>query len=186
MTPQKTDEQLLTDFQTGNRAALAELARRYEQPLLGLASGLLGWQRDLACDSLQETWLRVIRFGKQFAGRGSFKTWVYRIAINQCRSLREFRGGARVDSLPVSADVGTGPGSTAGAADQNQAVRRAVEQLDPDKRLIVLLCYHSGMTHEQAADVLELPLGTLKSRLHAALTELRTAVGASRSRDAHD
>ena len=57
-------------------------------------------------------------------------------------------------------------------------VRRAVERLDDDKRFVVLLCYHAGLTHEQAAEILELPLGTLKSRLHAALTELRGVLAA--------
>ncbi len=178
--PEKTDEQLLSDFLAGERAALAELALRYEPRLLGLAAGLLAGRRDLACDAVQETWLRVIRFGRQFAGRSSFKTWVYRIAVNQCRSLQEFNGrGADPDPLPTKPAVVAGPAITAEVADQNDAVRRAVERLDPDKRLVILLCYHTGMTHEQAADILEVPLGTLKSRLHAALTELRAELSAA-------
>ena len=178
--PAKTDEDLLANFLAGERAALQELAVRYESRLLGLAAGLLGGQRDLACDAVQETWLRVIRFGRQFAGRSSFKTWVYRIAVNQCRSLREFNNhGATLDPVPGQAAAADGPALTAEAVDQNQAVRRAVEALDPDKRLVILLCYHTEMTHEQAADILEVPLGTLKSRLHAALTELRAALSAA-------
>jgi RNA polymerase sigma-70 factor (ECF subfamily) len=57
-------------------------------------------------------------------------------------------------------------------------LRTAVGRLDEDRRLVVLLCYHAGMTHAQAAEILDLPLGTLKSRLHAALTELRAMLGA--------
>jgi RNA polymerase sigma-70 factor (ECF subfamily) len=177
--PTTSDEQLLSDFLTGERAALAELANRYEARLLGLAAGLLAGRRDLACDAVQETWLRVIRFGHQFGGRSSFKTWVYRIAVNQCRSLQEFNGhAADRDPLPGKPPTAAGPAAAAEAADQSRAVRAAVERLDPDKRLVVLLCYHAGMTHEQAADILEVPLGTLKSRLHAALTELRAALSA--------
>jgi RNA polymerase sigma-70 factor (ECF subfamily) len=179
MTAEKTDEQLLSEFLAGRRAALAELAGRYERSLLGLAAGLLSGRPDLACDAVQETWLRVIRFGKQFMGRSSFKTWLYRIAINQCRTLH----AAPVSSTPTDEvrhmPAGDAqPDETAETIDQNHAVRRAVGRLDPDKRTVVLLCYHSGMTHEQAADVLEVPLGTLKSRLHAALTELRASLGA--------
>jgi len=180
MTAEKTDEQLLSDFLTGERAALAELALRYEPRLLGLALGLLAGQRDLACDAIQETWLRVIRFGNQFAGRSSFKTWVYRIAVNQCRSLQTLRAaGETTDPPPAKHATDAGPARAAEAADQNHAVRQAVERLDADKRLVILLCYHTGMTHEQAAEILELPLGTLKSRLHAALTELRAALSAA-------
>ncbi len=178
--PAKTDEGLLADFLAGERAALAELAVRYEPRLLGLAAGLLAGRRDLACDAVQETWLRVIRFGRQFAGRSSFKTWVYRIAVNQCRSLRELNNrDPELDPLPSKPAVAAGPAAAAEVADQNQVVRHAVERLDPDKRLVVLLCYHTGMTHEQAAEILEIPLGTLKSRLHAALTELRAALSAA-------
>src|SRR5215510_2230127 len=82
------DEGLLREFVRGKREALGELARRYERALLGLASGLLDGRADLACDAVQETWVRVIRFGPTFDGRSSFKTWVYRIAINQCRTVK--------------------------------------------------------------------------------------------------
>jgi RNA polymerase sigma-70 factor (ECF subfamily) len=57
--------------------------------------------------------------------------------------------------------------------DTQAALRAHLRHLHPDRRLILLLCYHQGMTHAHAADILGLPLGTLKTRLHAALTELR-------------
>jgi RNA polymerase sigma-70 factor (ECF subfamily) len=179
MTADRTDEQLLEAFLTGQRKALAELARRYERPLLGLASGLLGGRRDLACDAVQETWLRVIRFGRQFMGRSSFKTWLYRIGINQCRSLQAVRVVPNDGEALKNTSFGSGgPAEAVAVADQNHTLRRAVATLDSDRRLVVLLCYHSGMTHEQAAEILGIPLGTLKSRLHAALTELRAALSA--------
>ncbi len=208
----QTDEQLLSAFVGGQSAALGELARRYERALLGLARGLLGGREDLACDAVQETWLRVIRFGHQFAGRCSCKTWLYRIGINQSRTLRSSQASlereicesalatpgenvadaqARIQahsspSRPSGESAGRGPAVAADApalaAEQNHAVRRAVERLDLDKRVIVLLCYHGGMTHEQAAEILEIPLGTLKSRLHGALTELRASLSAKVSK----
>jgi RNA polymerase sigma-70 factor (ECF subfamily) len=177
--PNKSDEQLLSEFLGGRTVALGELARRYEAPLLGLACGVLGGRRDLASDAVQETWLRVIRFGKQFAGRSCFKTWLYRIALNQCRSLQAPRVAPSLDgdagALPVD---DRRPDRAAQQADENHALRAAVGRLDEDRRLVVLLCYHAGMTHAQAAEILDVPLGTLKSRLHAALTELRTTLGA--------
>lgn len=178
MSQPKTDEQLLHDFLAGERAALGELARRYETALLGLATGLLSGRRDLASDAVQETWVRVIRFGKNFMARSSLKTWLYRIAVNQCRSLTMPPGvpASKVD--PETPATVTSVDTPAVAADRNHAVRRAVAQLDADKRFAVLLCYHANMTHAEAAEVLELPLGTLKSRLHAALTELRTLLPA--------
>ena len=173
-----TDEGLLREFVRGKREALGELARRCERALLGLASGLLDGRTDLACDAVQETWVRVIRFVAGFDGRSSFKTWVYRIAINQCRTVK----GRMRDAGTVN---GVGPasehrppekpetGDANGASDEKAWLREQVRLLSPDKRTVLLLCYHEGMTHQQAAEILEVPLGTLKSRLHAALTTLR-------------
>lgn len=173
----KTDEQLLADFVAGRSAALGALARRHETALLGLAAGVLHGRRDLACDAVQETWVRVIRFAGQFAGRSSVKTWLYRITVNQCRTLLDSLPAERATAEPPDAAAPPSPPErTLHRAETNHAVRRAVEQLEAERRLVVLLCYHGGMTHEQAAEILEIPLGTLKSRLHAALNELRAAL----------
>jgi RNA polymerase sigma-70 factor (ECF subfamily) len=175
MAENQTDEQLLRAFVAGKQPALAELARRYERPLLGLANGVLASQGDrVACDIVQETWLRVIRFGGSFDGRSRFKTWLYRIAINQCRSLLAARPAEEPsEQLDSESSAEVSPARAAQEDELKQQVRHALEQLPPEKREVLLLCYHSGMTHEQAAEILEIPLGTLKSRLHAALQDLR-------------
>ncbi|MHC4220501.1 MAG: RNA polymerase sigma factor [Planctomycetota bacterium] len=174
MDSNPTDEQLLSAFVKGDRAALGRLASRYEPSLLGLAGGLLGGTSPLACDAVQETWMRVIRHGHSFNGRSSLKTWLYRIAVNRCRDLasREKRRG----TVAVKNDPDGGgdcPDQCSIKQEGNEALRDAVRGLTPAKREIVLLCYHEAMTHDQAAEVLEIPVGTLKSRLHAALGELR-------------
>lgn len=178
MDSDRTDEQLLQAFVTGTRGALGELAQRYERKLLGLACGLLGGRRDLACDAVQETWVRVIRYGRGFDGRSRFKSWLYRIAINECRSLLDLqrRSETRAAAVPGPVRIPPAPDERPGEADRNDALRAAVAELDESKRSVVLLCYHAGMTHEQAAEILELPLGTLKSRLNAALNELRRSL----------
>jgi RNA polymerase sigma-70 factor (ECF subfamily) len=174
MSSSRTDESLLADFRTGDRGALAELARRYERAWLGAALGFVGGRRELACDAVQETWVRIIRFADRFDQRSRFKTWAYRILINRCRDLLEMGNGHVVAEMPTDAAA---PASRAARpaelADEHDSVRRAVSQLPPEQRAIVLLCYHADLTHEQAAEILELPSGTLKSRLHAALNELR-------------
>src|SRR5262249_29261237 len=99
MASQLDDEQLLKRFAKGERNALGELARRYELPLLGLACGMLGGRRDLAMDAVQETWMRVIRFHSNFNGRSSVKTWLYRIAINQCRNVQAMNNRANLSEV---------------------------------------------------------------------------------------
>lgn len=172
-----TDEQVMRQFAAGARNALAELARRFEGPMLGMAAGLLGEQRELACDAVQETWLRVIRFAGKFDGRSSVKTWLYRILINQCCDLRRICRAAATSlnstDKPAHAPVAESVGTEASSRETNHAVLEAVERLPTDQRTVVLLCYHAGMTHAQAAEILEIPVGTLKSRLHAALERLR-------------
>lgn len=179
MDPQAPDETLLSDFQAGEQAALGELARRYERPLLGLASGLLDGRTDMASDAVQETWVRVIRFADKFSGRSSFKTWLYRIAINQCRTVKSRMKPSAPPPLNGTPDADSTPATD---PDDKAWLREQVRLLSPDKRTVLLLCYHEGMSHSQAADILEVPIGTLKSRLHAALTTLRAALASEAAR----
>ena len=164
---------LLRDFAAGRREALGELASRHERALLGLALGLVGDEAG-AREVVQEMWLRVIRHAATFRGGSTVKTWLYRIVINQCHDhrAREQRQ-RRVKGRGSDDAVGTPP-----EPETNAVLHEAVAALPEDRRVIVLLCYHADMTHEQAAAILEIPVGTLKSRLHAALKELRTRLGA--------
>jgi RNA polymerase sigma-70 factor (ECF subfamily) len=100
-TEGRSDEALLRAFAGGERGALGELAARYERSLLGFARGVLR-SEDLACDAVQEAWVRVIRHAETFRGRSSFKTWMYRIVINRCNDIRS---GAERRGLQ---SVGTG------------------------------------------------------------------------------
>lgn len=162
------DERLLANFLRGDRSALAELARRYEAPLLGLAAAVLRGRTDLARDAVQETWVRIIRHGHTYSARSSFKTWIYRIALNQCRTIAA--GAGRSPRPPADSDPPIDP---ALLAEDKDWLREQLQALPPDRRLLLLLCYHDNMTHRTAAQILGIPLGTLKSRLHAALTDLR-------------
>ena len=172
-----SDEELLQAFVQGRRSALGELAGRYEVSLLNLSLAILG-SRELACDAVQETWVRVLRFAHKFNGQSRFKTWFYRIAINQCRSLLagEKTGGAEGPEQPAS--EAHDPSRQAVANDEAEKLKRAVEGLTPPLRETILLCYTHGLTHEETAEVMQIPLGTVKSRVHAALEQLRETLKA--------
>lgn len=174
-----SDERLLAMFVCGDEAALGELARRYEGLLLGLCTGMLG-DRALAMEAVQETWLRVIRHGRTYDGRASVKTWVYQIAMNRCRDLGRARTSSRARELAhhersaahkVPEAVGTGG--------VDPRLEEAVRGLEDHQRETVILCYHRGLTHRQAAEVLGVPMGTVKSRLNKALEKLRETLGAA-------
>jgi len=175
------DEQLLAAFLKGDRAALGLLAQRYEIALLGLCRGLVDGRSDLAMDAVQETWVRVIRFGDRFTGKSSFKTWLYRIAINQAANVRKSSRSQRLLETKMAAIRTNHSGAeTVKQEAMNDELRKVLTVLGdlPDaQRSAVALCHHAGMTHEQAAEVLEIPVGTLKSRLHAAMKHLREKLG---------
>lgn len=181
MPPDDADRLLLRRVASGQKDALGELASRYEPMLLGLATGLLGGRVDLARDAVQDAWVRVIRHAHGFQERSSVKTWLYRIVINRCKDIRAKRTFAPLPDEDLQ--MGSAPGrSEAGAPQQlvtgerSAILRGAVAALPAPARLLILLCYHQGLTHEQAADVLEIPVGTIKSRLNAALNELRSTL----------
>ncbi len=185
-TGRTTDEELLASFRAGNRDAFGLLASRHETALLGLAKGLLGGSRTLATEAVQDTWVRVIRHAHTFDSRASVRTWLYRIVINRCRDVnaRERRAATLARAFAVNRrPVGQAKRpriacmnaeSTASTmSDDLAALLPALATLPEDRREVVVLVYGRGMTHEAAADVLAIPLGTLKSRLHAALRHLR-------------
>ena len=176
MEEARTDLELLRSIASRDIAALESLTSRYERPLLGLARALLDQREDLARDVVQDCWLRVVKSAGSFRGESAVKTWLYRIVINRANDVRA--RWIRQDQTPANAEPppGSSPGCTFGAFDI-QRLHQAVSALPSDRRLLLLLCYHQDLTLVQAADILGLPLGTVKSRLHAALEELRSQLG---------
>lgn len=181
MSEPTSDRDLFARFVAGDEQGLAMLAERYEMPMIGLARGLLGGREELARDAVQDTWLRVIRAAHTYNAQASVKTWLYRILINRCHDLRSSPKNAPARE---PADV-AGPERRPPSEERDPALSRALESLPEDRRTILVLCYHRGMTHEHAASVLGIPLGTLKSRLNAALNELRSNLASDQSRNRH-
>jgi RNA polymerase sigma-70 factor (ECF subfamily) len=188
MSQRDADQPLADALRADPAAALPELARRYEPALLGLAYGWLGGDRELACDAVQNMWVRVLRHGRGFNGRSGLRTWLYRILVNECHSIRwQAWRAERHIRLPASDSRGrvpqagntgsetTAPSPSDGIEQQEglAELQRAVKALPEDQRSVVLLCYHADLRHEEAAEILQIPLGTLKSRLHAVLQALR-------------
>ena len=172
--PPEDDAALLSRFASKRDAdALGTLATRHEGALLGLARGLMRGKDDLACEAVQSAWLKVIQYAASFKGTCAVKTWLYRIVINQCRDL-----AARERRLAARASAGSnGTVEAPRAAPESRGeVAHAVALLPPHQREVVLLCYHADLTHVQASEILRIPIGTLKSRLNAALTALRSSL----------
>jgi RNA polymerase sigma-70 factor (ECF subfamily) len=171
--PTVSDERLLARFVAGQDEALGELARRHERAMIGLARGML-WDEGLAREAVQETWVRVIRFGSGYDGRASVKTWLYHILVNRCRDrLRSDRARSARERRRARDEAGAHGSEMDDRGALSERVRDAVRELEEPGRETVILCFHRGMTHREAADVLGVPIGTIKSRLHKAIGRLR-------------
>jgi RNA polymerase sigma-70 factor (ECF subfamily) len=182
----ESDEQLLLGYrQTGRREQFAELVRRYERELFNYLRRYLG-DPGMAEDAFQATFLQVHLKADQFEEGRRVRPWLYTIATNQAidaqRRNRRHRmvsldrvgmegeeAGKLVDLL-VSSDED--PADRAVHFERGDWVREALGELSDSMRSVVQLVYYEGMKYREAAEVLSIPVGTVKSRLHSAIARL--------------
>lgn len=184
------DEALAARARQGDGEAFAALVRRYQTPLFRYTQRMLGNVQD-AEDAFQETFLRVHRnFYKYEPGR-PFRPWLYRIAANLCRDRLRYRLRRRWVSLDAPLVTGESSGATlgdmvAGAgteadlgarnAETNRRIAKALGTLSTKHREVFVLARFEGLTYEEIATVLEVPLGTVKSRMSKATGTLFRAL----------
>jgi len=187
----RTDEELLEAYRGGEAAVFPTLIQRYHDDLLRFLVRLTG-NRVTAEDAFQETFLQVHLSAETFDVTRKFKPWLFTIAANKARDA--LRKNSRRRALDLSAPINNGGGGSGGGGDQGgrtfvdlleidipppgsgiedeeqaNMVQQAVDSLPWSLREILLLAYFQRMSYSQIADSLEIPLGTVKSRLHAAV-----------------
>jgi len=169
----RSDEDLMAAVASGDEAALAALIDRYAASVHAYLLRHSG-NRDDADDLLQETWVRVARSAKSFDTARRFRSWIYGIASNLARDL--FR--RRVTRERTLRDLASHPPAAPGADPVDRSkLRERIAELPENKRAVLLLRYFEGMSEAEMAETLGIPRGTVKSRLHAALCELRGGYG---------
>ena len=174
---------LLDQCRRGNAGAFERLVALYENKVYNLAFRMVGNYED-ASDIAQEAFLKVYTSLDQFRGESSFSTWLYRVVSNAC--LDELRRRARHRAIsidtPVSAEdpstrqIPSGdpePGHAIERAEVRTAVQQGIMELPDDHRIILVLRDIHGLSYEEIAQVLDMPLGTVKSRLNRARLGLR-------------
>jgi RNA polymerase sigma-70 factor (ECF subfamily) len=168
---------LLEAMLAGERDALRVLVERHQTALTGYLDRLVGPDWSLAQDLCQETFLRVLR---QAAPRGDrpFRPWLYTIATNLARDhfkSATVRRAARLDLSQIEqlCDSAQGPEEYALQVEQQSAIVAAISVLGAEYRAALLLRFYSGMSLQEIADTLEIPLGTVKSRLSVGLRLLK-------------
>jgi RNA polymerase sigma-70 factor (ECF subfamily) len=182
-----TDEQLLQTYrQTGDREAFALLVYRYERELYNYLRRYLG-NAEMAEDVFQATFLLVHRRCDQFHSDRKFRPWLYTIATNQAIDARRRTKRHKMLSLDTPRDqendeVGqlvnmletaeANPLDTTLDEERKNLIRSTLEQLPEQLYAVVQLVYYQGMKYREAAEVLGIPVGTVKSRVHAAISQL--------------
>jgi RNA polymerase sigma factor (sigma-70 family) len=164
MEAMASDEELAGRIVRGDEAALEELLGRYSRPLASFISRHTGGH-DVE-DLHQETWIRVVGAIDSFDRQRKFSTWIFRIAINLCRD-RHRRYAARPSGSADSDEVGYTEDSSAALDAQS-----LLALLPVDQREAIVLRYYHDLSEAEMADVIGVPQGTVKSRLHAGLSKL--------------
>jgi RNA polymerase sigma-70 factor (ECF subfamily) len=188
-----TDEDLLLAYRNrGDRRAFDELVHRYEAELYSYLRNYLG-DAQMAEDAFQTTFLQVHLKCGQFEPGRKVRPWLYTVATNQAIDAQRRNRRHRMVSLDRHSGEGrcddeTGPlmnlldseerdpAEQYQSAEEGEYVRQAVERLPEVLRQVVLLVYYQGLKYREAAEVLEVPVGTVKSRLHAAILKLNESL----------
>src|SRR5450432_780343 len=180
---ERTDEQLMAEYRQGHRVSFTELVKRYERELYHFLIRFLG-DRAAAEDVFQETFLQVHQSAEQFDPQRRFRPWLFTIAANKARDL--MRSQARRPTSPLQANINSNddesgefidlmrsvegfPEEPLERRELQEAVQKTVMGMPDHLREILLLSYFHQFPYKQISDILDIPLGTVKSRLHAAV-----------------
>ena len=181
MVKHLTDEQLVEQATGNNPEAFGEIVKRWERKIFALCFGMLN-REDEAKDAAQETFIAAFRNLKNFRGDAKVSSWLHRIAVNQCLTVKrrnKSRSESFIDDDESSnenffvAPAKTSPSRTTEQNERLKYIRRAVSSLPPELRQVVVMKEFEDMTFQEIAEVLEIPLSTVKSRLYTALKQLR-------------
>jgi RNA polymerase sigma factor (sigma-70 family) len=169
---------LLRGTAGGDPRALAELYRRHAPGLFGFLYRMAG-DRAVAEEILQDTMLAVWQSAGGFGGRSAVRTWLYGVARRQAHNrLRSLSAPATgLDELPEPPAAGPGPEEITLARADVAAVGAAMAALPTGHREVLALAFHAGLGHADIARVLDVPVGTVKSRLHNARAKLVELLG---------
>jgi len=160
-----SDESLLAAHLRGDPRAFGVLVTRHERRIYGLCLRILGNRED-AEDATQEAFLAALRKAASFRRAAAFSTWLYRIAVNAATDQARRRGRSRATTLDPEdagvADPGVDLGEAVTAA---VAVQTALTKVPEEFRVAVVLCEMYQVPYADAAQILEVPVGTVKSRV---------------------
>jgi RNA polymerase sigma-70 factor (ECF subfamily) len=176
------EARLIAECLAGRKEAFGELVRRYQDRLYGIAYRFVDNAED-AQDVVQEAFLSAYQSLESFKGQSQFFTWLYRIAVNTAISLKRkrrvvltFKAGRLDEGAAEPQDVSefSRPEHGLERTEQERRVHDALSRLSQEHRAVLVLKDMEGEKYETMAQLLNVPVGTIRSRLHRARLELRT------------
>ena len=177
MGDEPSDEDLVRRAVAGDVSAFGVLVERHERRVYNLALRMTGREED-ARDATQDAFLTALRRLSTFRGDAAFTTWLHRVAVNACYDLLRRRGRGPV--LERDADLGVEPPPVADHADDvdlSVDVRRALLEVPEDYRVVMLLHDVHDLAYDEVAQIVGVPVGTVKSRLHRGRVALARIMG---------
>ncbi|WP_417730412.1 RNA polymerase sigma factor [Rosistilla oblonga] len=173
-----SDDALIGRALAGEPAAYDSLVRRHAGRLLTMIRAQVG-NRDDAEDLMQETLAQAYFKLDTFAGKSSFFTWMYRIAFNltitkrRKRRLESTHTRTNIETAPTPEDPAVAVDQRMADAEQIARLRSAIDRLEPNRRTVLVLRDIDGLDYGEIAEILAIPKGTVRSRLHRARLDLR-------------
>ncbi|MCU0621770.1 MAG: sigma-70 family RNA polymerase sigma factor [Gemmatimonadales bacterium] len=186
-----TDQEVVLRARNGSERAYRELVRRYERPLFSLIYRMVR-DRELSEDLSQETFVKALNALDSYRPEFKFSSWIFKIANNAAidhlrkreldtLSLEGSPHAATPDAIEATAlqigDRGETPLDVVEAKELGGEIEAAIARLRPEYRACILLRHVEGRAYEEIAEMLDLPLGTVKTYIHRARNELRAILG---------
>jgi RNA polymerase sigma-70 factor (ECF subfamily) len=186
----RTDQEIVVLARAGEEAAYRELIRRYERPLFSLLYRMVR-DRELAEDLAQETFIKALNAIESYRPEYKFSSWIFKIANNAAidhlrrreldtLSLEGSPHAETPEAVEATAlqigDRQESPLDVVEARELGGQIEQAIAQLRPEYRSCILLRHVEGRAYEEIAEILSLPLGTVKTYIHRARNELRQAL----------
>ena len=178
------EKTLISKSKAGDRQAFSALVEKYQSKIINMSYGMLSDQED-AYDAAQEVFIKVFRSIDSFEEKSSFSTWIYRITVNVCNdmlrkrqrkisalSLSSTADGDEEKVLEIKDDAPT-PQDTAETNETQLEVRRAISELSDEYKTVITLFDLEGLSYDEISSIINVPVGTVKSRLSRARSALK-------------
>lgn len=184
-----SEKELVELCRQGDRDAFNELVLQYQTKVVNISYGILG-NPDDAADAAQEVFIKIYRAIERFEGKSSLSTWIYRITTNVCTDI--LRKKSRTSALSINAHIGEDekefdikddsktPDEVATMNETQREVRAAIDSLSEDYKTVLTLYDLEGLAYDEIAQIVDCPIGTVKSRLNRARAALKKKLSQKR------